>query len=236
MWSQINRQNARFLSRQSAVVLLNQIIGRGHNFFLRATPEKPSIYYITRQTKNQLSPRAISHQNCSKLFSRYKQSSDSPSRRSPPLPRNDAGGAEGREEDRGGGMNRNEKMCGISKSDFEFPHIADIKHKLSVLNNTSKVPSGPRFSKRLLFCKNTYFLHFSAKNSYQSVGAIRPTGRFDQHLPQHDWPSCPRKCGNPKSNFEIPHIADIKQKLSRYCELCRKRIKVLNRGILLLWI
>lgn len=59
-----------------------------------------------------------------------------------------------------------EKMCGISKSDFEFPHIADIKQKLSVLNNAIKVPSGPRFSKQLLFCKNAYFLRFSAKNTY----------------------------------------------------------------------
>jgi len=25
-----------------------------------------------------------------------------------------------------------EKMCGNSKSDFEFPHIADVKQKLSV--------------------------------------------------------------------------------------------------------
>ena len=33
------------------------------------------------------------------------------------------------------------------------------------------------------------------------------------------------KCGNSKSNFEIPHIADIKQKFSRYCELC------INQGI-----
>ena len=93
----------------------------------------------------------------------------------------------------------------------------------------------PGFQNSYFFAKTLIFCAFPQKNSYQSVGAIRPAGRFDQHLPQHDWP-VPRKCGNSKSNFEIPHIADIKQKFSRYCELCRKRIKVLNRGILLLWI
>jgi hypothetical protein len=66
-----------------------------------------------------------------------------------------------------------EKMCGNSKSDFEFPHIADVKQKLSVFEQRDQGSSGPRFSKQLLFCKNTYHLRFSAQNSYQSVGACR---------------------------------------------------------------
>lgn len=36
-------------------------------------------------------------------------------------------------------------MCGNSKSDFEFPHIADVKQKFSVLNNAIKVLPVPRF-------------------------------------------------------------------------------------------
>ena len=40
-----------------------------------------------------------------------------------------------------------------------------------------------------------------------------------------------KMCGISKSDFEFPHIADIKQKFSQYWELCRKRIKVLNMGI-----
>ena len=125
-------------------------------------------------------------------------------------------------------------MCGISKFDFEFPHIADVKQKLSVFEQRDQGSfRSPVFKTVTFLQKHLLFALFRKKTvtsrSEQSGPLIV---RHDQHLPQHDWLSCPRKRGNSKSNFEIPHIADIKQKFSRYCELCRKRIKVLNMGIL----
>ena len=59
-----------------------------------------------------------------------------------------------------------EKMCGISKSDFEFPHIADIKQKLSVLNNAIKVLPIPGFQNSYFFAKTLIFCAFLQKNTY----------------------------------------------------------------------
>jgi len=56
---------------------------------------------------------------------------------------------------------------------LNFRTLLTSSKSYQFLNNAIKVLSGPRFSKQLLFCKNTYYLRFSAQNSYQSIGAFR---------------------------------------------------------------